>query len=109
MRSAARRPRSTPTLPEVALLSAAMAEAMPGRGGIEGAPFWSESPFFVNRLGIPAVYCAPGDIRNCHTFEEHVEVEEYLAGIVGFASLHGPLLRRRRTESELQAKGRTTC
>lgn len=72
--------------PEVALLSAAVAAAMPGRGLIEGAPFWSESPFFVNRLGVPAIYCAPGDIRNCHTFEEHVDVEEYLAGIVAFAS-----------------------
>jgi len=72
--------------PEVAVLSAAMAEAMPDRGRIEGAPFWSESPFFVNRLGVPAVYCAPGDIRNCHTFEEHVDVEEYLAGVVGFAA-----------------------
>lgn len=71
---------------EVALLSEAVAAAMPGRGLIEGAPFWSESPFFVNRLGVPAVYCAPGDIRNCHTFEEHVDVEEYLAGIVAFAS-----------------------
>ena len=38
------------------------------------------------RLGCPAVYCAPGDIRNCHTFEEHVEVEEYFAGVVGFAN-----------------------
>ncbi len=72
--------------PEVAMLSEAVAAAMPGRGLIEGAPFWSESPFFVNRLGVPAVYCAPGDIRNCHTFEEHVDVEEYLAGIVAFAS-----------------------
>lgn len=71
---------------EVALLSDSMAKAMVGRGVIEGAPFWSESSFFVNRLGIPAVYCAPGDIRNCHTFEEHVDVEEYLAGIVGFAA-----------------------
>jgi acetylornithine deacetylase len=59
---------------------------MAGRGEVKGAPFWSESPFFVNQLGIPAVYCAPGDIRNCHTFEEHVDVEEYLAGIVGFAT-----------------------
>ena len=59
---------------------------MTGRGAIEGAPFWSETPFFVNRLGIPAVYCAPGDIRNCHTHDEHVDVEEYLAGIVGFAA-----------------------
>ncbi len=73
-------------LPEVAMLCAAVGEAMIGRGEIQGAPFWSESPFFVNRLGVPAVYCAPGDIRNCHTFEEHVDVEEYLAGIVAFAT-----------------------
>jgi len=72
--------------PAIAALGAAVGEAMPGRGGAEGAPFWSESPFFVNGLGIPAVYCAPGDIRNCHTFEERVSVDEYLAGIVAFAS-----------------------
>jgi acetylornithine deacetylase len=73
-------------LPEVSMLCIAVGEAMAGRGTIQGAPFWSESPFFVNRLGVPAVYCAPGDIRNCHTFEEHVDVEEYLAGIVAFAT-----------------------
>jgi acetylornithine deacetylase len=75
-----------PSRPEVELLCRSVAEAMPGRGVIEGAPFWSESSFFVNRLGVPAVYCAPGDIRNCHTFEEHVVVEEYLAGVVAFAT-----------------------
>ena len=58
--------------------------AMPGRGGIEGAPFWSEAPFFT-ALGVPAVYCAPGDIRNCHTFEEHVELDEYFAGVLAYA------------------------
>jgi acetylornithine deacetylase len=73
-------------LPEVSLLASAVSEAMADRGNIKGAPFWSESPFFVNRLGVPAVYCAPGDIRNCHTFEEHVDVEEYFAGIVAFAT-----------------------
>lgn len=72
--------------PALALLGQSIAEAMPGRGAIEGAPYWSETPFFVNRLGIPAVYCAPGDIRNCHTFEERVSVEEYLKGILAFAS-----------------------
>lgn len=71
--------------PALALLQDSVAKAMPGRGGAEGAPFWSETPFFVNGLGIPAVYCAPGDIRNCHTFEERVSVEEYLAGVVAFA------------------------
>lgn len=75
-----------PSLPAVSMLCASVAQSFAGRGAIEGAPFWSESPFFVNRLGIPAVYCAPGDIRNCHTFEEHVYIEEYLAGIVAFAS-----------------------
>ncbi|MDG4718647.1 MULTISPECIES: M20 family metallopeptidase [Thalassospira] len=74
-----------PNLPEVRTLSDAVAGAMAGRGTIEGAPFWSETPFFVNELGTPAVYCAPGDIRNCHTFEERVDIEEYFAGIVAFA------------------------
>ena len=37
-------------------------------------------------LGAPTVYCAPGDIRNCHTLEERVEVQEYLDGIVAFAA-----------------------
>ncbi|WAX98374.1 M20/M25/M40 family metallo-hydrolase (plasmid) [Aminobacter sp. NyZ550] len=72
--------------PEVAMLSQAIGSALSGRGTIQGAPFWSESPFFVNRLGIPAVYCAPGDIRNCHTYNEHVEIEEFLAGVIGFAA-----------------------
>jgi acetylornithine deacetylase len=75
-----------PDLPAVAMLCRSVTDAMAGRGEVQGAPFWSESPFFVNRLGVPAVYCAPGDIRNCHTFQEHVDVEEYLAGIVAFAT-----------------------
>lgn len=73
-------------LDEVGVLSSTMAEVMRGRGTIEGAPFWSEVSFFVNRLDIPGVYCAPGDIRNCHTFDEHVDIEEYFAGVVGFAA-----------------------
>ncbi|WP_180897756.1 M20 family metallopeptidase [Martelella soudanensis] len=74
------------SLPEVDLLSRCVSGAMAGRGRLEGAPFWSETPFLVNRLGIQAVYCAPGDIRNCHTFQEHVDIDEYLAGIVAFAT-----------------------
>ncbi|MGI9498991.1 MAG: M20/M25/M40 family metallo-hydrolase, partial [Geminicoccaceae bacterium] len=75
-----------PTMQEVATLSACLDAACPGRGQLEGAPFWSETPFLINEIGCPAVYCAPGDIRNCHTPEEHVDVEEYLAGIVAFAA-----------------------
>lgn len=76
----------SPQLPAVALLRQAVETARPDRGLIEGAPYWSEAPFLINRLGVPAVYCAPGDIRNCHTLEEHVVVQEYLDGIVAFAA-----------------------
>ncbi len=75
-----------PGLPPIRLLSRALDAAMPGRGGCEGAPYWSESPFLIDQIGCPAVYCAPGDITNCHTLEERVNVDEYVAGIVAFAT-----------------------
>jgi acetylornithine deacetylase len=74
-----------PGLDAVASLRRAVETAMPGRGEIQGAPYWSEAPFTANQLGIPTVYCAPGDITNCHTFEERVSVEEYLAAIEAYA------------------------
>lgn len=55
------------------------------RGVVSGAPYWSETPFFVNEIGCPAIYCAPGDISVAHTFEERVNVDEYLAAIRAFA------------------------
>lgn len=75
-----------PESAEIRLLGAAMGEVLPGRGTVAGAPYWSESPFLINEIGCPTVYCAPGDITNCHTLEERANVEEYLAGIVGFAA-----------------------
>lgn len=74
-----------PDHPSIQSLSRSLDIAMPGRGTIEGAPYWSESPFLINQVGCPAVYCAPGDITNCHTLEERVNVDEYVAGIVAFA------------------------
>lgn len=47
---------------------------------IEGAPFWSEMSF-LNALDIPSVYCAPGDITNCHTLQERVAVQQLLDGV----------------------------
>ena len=55
-------------------------EALGERGRIGGAPFWAEMSF-LNLLGIPCVYWAPGDIANCHTPEEHVRVEEFLDAV----------------------------
>ena len=73
-------------LAPVKLLAEAIKSIRPARGEIRGAPYWSEAPFLVERLGIPTVYCAPGDISNCHTLEEHVDLEEYRDGIVAFAA-----------------------
>lgn len=75
-----------PDLAAIALLREAIAAARPGRGRIQGAPYWSEAPFLIHRLGIPTVYCAPGDIANAHTLEEHVGVADYCDGIIAFAA-----------------------
>ncbi|MCP4316915.1 MAG: M20 family metallopeptidase [Hyphomicrobiales bacterium] len=73
-------------LQQIISLADALDAAMPGRGRIEGAPYWSEVPFLIDQIGCPAVYCAPGDITNCHTLEERVNIEEYVAGVVAFAA-----------------------
>jgi acetylornithine deacetylase len=54
--------------------------ALGGRASIGGAPFWAEMSF-LNAVGIPCVYWAPGDIANCHTPEEHVRVDEFLDAV----------------------------
>lgn len=73
-------------LPAISALADCVNAALAGRGAIEGAPYWSEMPFLVDQIGCPAVYCAPGDITNCHTLEERVNIEEYVAGIIAFAT-----------------------
>lgn len=54
-------------------------------GALGGAPYWSETPFLVNALNCPAIYCAPGDISVAHTFEERIKVDDYLAAVRAFA------------------------
>lgn len=72
--------------PLVATLSGCVSTVRPDRGGIEGAPFWSEMPFLTETIGIPAVYCAPGDISICHTNFERVPLQDYHDGILAFAA-----------------------
>jgi acetylornithine deacetylase len=62
--------------PSVAMLADSV-EAVLGRPAtLGGFPAWSEVPFLVNELGVPGVYFAPGDLSNCHTTEERLDVEE---------------------------------
>lgn len=42
---------------------------------VDGAPYWSEKSF-LRDLGIPSVYFAPGDISNCHTPFERLDIDE---------------------------------
>jgi acetylornithine deacetylase len=74
-----------PATPHVRRLMNCAAASAPDRARALGAPFWSEAPF-LTRLGVPAVYYAPGDIRICHTLEERVSIEEYRRGILGLAA-----------------------
>ena len=72
-------------LDALTLLSSCLSAALPGAGVPGGAPYWSESPFLVNGLGCPTVYCAPGDIRHCHTSDERIDIAQYHAAILAFA------------------------
>lgn len=70
-----------PDLPPVRRLQQTVKQVLPERGAIAAGPYWSEGPFLERDLGIPTVYLAPGDISHCHTFDEHVNVDEYLAAV----------------------------
>ncbi|ABD53798.1 M20 family metallopeptidase [Jannaschia sp. CCS1] len=72
-------------LPEVAQLLDTIADVSPEHSKLGGAPFWSESSFLINKLNVPTVYCAPGDIACCHTSQEHLSIDEYFAAIRAFA------------------------
>jgi len=89
---------SDPEGAPVRALRAAVGTVAPGRDAVRGTPFWSEMSF-LHALGIPCVYWAPGDITNCHTAEERVEIDEFLDGVRALSlflaghSKAGPVLR----------------
>jgi acetylornithine deacetylase len=64
----------------VQALRDAVRRVAPDRAVVGGAPYWSEMSY-LHAAGIPCVYWAPGDVLNCHTSEEHVEIDEFLDGV----------------------------
>jgi len=74
-----------PSLMPITQLSEILVGKTSLSGKVSGAPYWSEAPYLIERLGCPTVYCAPGNIANCHTLEERISVEEYTAGILAIA------------------------
>ncbi|MCY4152171.1 MAG: M20/M25/M40 family metallo-hydrolase [Aestuariivita sp.] len=86
-----------PTLAAIHLLQSCIQKTRANAGEIAAAPYWSEMPFLTDLIGCPTVYCAPGDISVAHTFEERIEIEEYLAAVrtfalffAGFNTSHSP-------------------
>jgi acetylornithine deacetylase len=73
-----------PEHPAVELLGRALARTTGRQVSVTGAPYWSEVSF-LHALGIPAVYCGPGDITNCHTSFERVPVAEVVDAARAFA------------------------
>ena len=68
----------------VKILTSAIKEITGKKEIIKGSPYYSESSILIYDLGIPSVYCAPGNISNCHTFNERVNVEEFINSIKVF-------------------------
>lgn len=65
----------------VRVLQSAIEEVTGAKAVIRGAGYWSELGILRDRVGIPGVYCSPGDIRNCHTLEERVPIDQLVAGV----------------------------
>lgn len=70
--------------PEIKQLIEAIKSVRPTRGNVEAAPYWSELPF-LQALGVPGIYWAPGDISICHTPEENVSIDDYRDGILALS------------------------
>ncbi len=75
-------PRDTPA---ALLLQQCVRALVPDGCRLGGAPYWSELPYLVNGIGCPAVYWAPGDIAVAHTYEERINIEEFLTSVRAFA------------------------
>jgi acetylornithine deacetylase len=63
----------------VRALGASLEQELGRPATIGGFTAWSEIPFLVNDLHVPAVYFAPGDLATCHTVEERVSVAELVS------------------------------
>ena len=55
--------------PEIKQLIAAIKSVRPTRGNVEAAPYWSELPF-LQAIGVPGVYWAPGHQHLSHSRRE---------------------------------------
>ena len=82
------RPAEIPeNLEPVIILKNAVEEITGNKEIIKGSPYWSETSILILDLNIPSVYCAAGDITNCHTYYERVNVKEFINSIKVFTNM----------------------
>jgi acetylornithine deacetylase len=65
-----------PELPAFAALSAAHAEEFGVAPELDGAPYGSDMRLLVHEANTPAVLYGPGDIRQAHSTDEWIAVDE---------------------------------
>lgn len=66
----------TRTEPIVSAVSAAYKKVMRRRATITGVPYWTDAALLVSEAGIPTCIFGPGDIRQAHSADEYVSLEE---------------------------------
>jgi acetylornithine deacetylase len=66
--------------PGVDALRAAVEAVAPNRANLGAARYWSEASL-LTAADIPTVYWGPGDITNCHTAQEHVDIQDFRVGV----------------------------
>lgn len=72
--------RQSPQIPIAVALSDKL-EERGGEGDIVPGPFCCDARHLVNQGGIPTVIFGPGTIGQAHKPDEHISVDDYLAGI----------------------------
>lgn len=80
--------RQSPQIPIAVALSANL-EQRGGEAGIIPGPFCCDARHLVNQGGIPTVIFGPGTIGQAHKPDEHIDIEQFLAGIAHLIAFVG--------------------
>lgn len=73
--------KNDPSHEAISQFHTALVAVRPDKQTIEGAPYWSEAPILESTIGAPCIYWAAGDIADCHTPRENVNVQDYIDAI----------------------------
>lgn len=90
--------RQSPQIPLAVAMSGSLRERGESGDVIPG-PFACDARHLVNQGGIPSVIFGPGTIAQAHKPDEHIEVDEFLAGIEHLIAFIGTWCNEARDRS----------